>query len=311
MANTLLNIVMIPVTGVGKHDGFRGDEWYEYRLGIFKEFTLRSLKNQSVGPFLWLTFRPEERDNHRTLQLANYMRKQGFQFVFTFDGLMYPDDKYLTKPKNILNILRWGRKNKDLAQRLRNSLDTVKTAIFDAGLTRPSWIAVTRIDSDDLFHKQEIEIVQDKLIGAIKDGKSSNLALVHKKGYIYNRETNELAEWEPKTNPPFHTILFAADDFFDVRSYMKKMSGYESHEDIPRLFETLDMPDYMYVVTTHGKNISTNWSHPFKGKTVEINKLNKFMDEEKETSGTPETTEAETTADSDATEVTESQEQVA
>ena len=64
------HLIAIPFSGVGLHGGFRGDTWFRHRIDIFKNHTLKSLKNQSNKDFtLWLWMRPEEKNNPLTREL--------------------------------------------------------------------------------------------------------------------------------------------------------------------------------------------------------------------------------------------------
>src|SRR3990167_2179614 len=269
------HIVMIPWTGVGLHGGFRGNVWYKHRIEIFKEYTLKSLANQSNKNFLlWCSFRPEEKTNPLTKIISDAIEETRLPYIFTFDGLMYWDDKFSnyslkTKIRNFLMMLwdcwtykewknplsilklSWEDKNKSLLKRLTTSLETVRDTIgsnFD-------WVYLTRIDSDDMFHRNTIDLIQS----CDPDYKR---ALVFDKGYILNVQTRQVAEWSPPTNPPFHTIIFPAKNFFDSFRHKEYYGNFRTHEDVPKVFNavTLDMNSYM--VAFHGKHISTSWTSP-------------------------------------------------
>ena len=90
-----VHLIYIPFTGVGLYGGFRGQEWYKDRIEIFKQYTLKSLLNQTERNFvIWLSFRPQEETNPLTAELLNYLKSLDIQYVATFNGLMYIDDKY-------------------------------------------------------------------------------------------------------------------------------------------------------------------------------------------------------------------------
>ena len=58
-----IHFVYCPFTGVGIK-GYSGDEWFKYRIKLFRDYTLKSLQNQTDKDFvIWLSFRPEERGN--------------------------------------------------------------------------------------------------------------------------------------------------------------------------------------------------------------------------------------------------------
>lgn len=87
-----------------------------------------------------------------------------------------------------------------------------------------------------------------------------NRALVMKNGYILNMQTGQLADWIPSTNPPFHTIIFPYDVFFDGQKHLEYYKEYKSHESISDIFDCVSLPDKKYLYLTHGKNISTYWN---------------------------------------------------
>lgn len=271
-----LHIIYTPWTGVGLHGGFRGNSWLSHRIEIFKNYTLKSLMAQTNKDFIhWMSWRPEERFNPHVKALSKYLDDLGYRYVFTFDGLMYHDDKFSNttlrlRAKNFLQMVMDGfnsghfkspreiwkytfeKKNASLVKRIGYSLEVLQDLLgkdYD-------WVYMTRIDSDDMFNVRAIELIQNQPPAPRK-------ALSFKEGYMYNVVTKQLGEWLPPTNPPFHTIIFPGYIFFDAQSHKDYYRDFASHEDIPRVFacETLDMNQYC--VTAHGKDhISTSWDVP-------------------------------------------------
>lgn len=284
-----LHLIYVPFTGVGIHNGYRGDEWFAKRIEIFKRYTLASLEHsqtKKTGFVLWLSFRPEEEMKSLTYALASYLKDHKFQFVMTFDGIMYYDDKFAPGkiPLNFLRILRgWWRsgkihlgevrelfynKNSTLVSRLARSLDRLKR-----NLPQYDWVYLTRIDSDDMFHKQAlIEIINEEPV--------NGGALLYRNGYVIKDVpadlTYKIAKWEPKTNPPFHTIIFTSESFYSPVVHQAIYNGYKSHEDIPKLMAHKYLSDGMYAVGIHDSHISTLWDHPFRGKLVNPTKIHDF-----------------------------------
>mgnify|MGYP001607878981 CR=1 FL=1 len=266
------HLIAIPITSVGVHGGFRSNSWYKHRLGIFRNHTLKSLANQSDKNFLlWLWFRPEEKDNPITAEWLKAVEDVGLKYVASFNGLLYVDDKFLsyglkTKLRNLGQMLwdgwiykewksprelwkyTWENKNQTLPQRLSLALGELKEAIG----TDFEWVYLTRIDSDDMFHREAAACIQVVQPGWKK-------ALVFDKGYIYNVMTGQVAEWNPPTNPPFHTIIFPARTFFDPQAHREYYGSFTSHEDIRKVFECEVLDVGKYMVSFHGKHISTAW----------------------------------------------------
>lgn len=284
------HIIMVPMTGVGVNRGFKSDEWFKYRIELFKKYTLKSLSKQSVQNFIvWLTFRPEEENHPYIKDLIDTINEYKVPTIITFHGLMYADDKFASGTRilieNMGRVLRqcyrdgtwfksiplmfeliFNNKNKTLLYRLERALSELRIKLLE--LSDCSYIYLTRIDSDDMLHNEAAAEIQRV--------KPFEGALVYKNGYVYNSNTNEMAEWHPKTNPPFHTICFLASKFFNPVEHLEYYKDFKSHEDITKVFETKQLEDGRYCVVIHGNHISTIWDHPFRGKSVDVSKLNEF-----------------------------------
>ena len=103
--NQNLHLIYTPFTGVGLHGGFRGDKWLKHRIEIFKNYTLKSLQNQTNKEFLhWITFRQEESGNLLVEDLIKFLSQSNYRSIITFEGLMYHDDKF--NNYNLKTILR-------------------------------------------------------------------------------------------------------------------------------------------------------------------------------------------------------------
>jgi len=283
MRNKSLHIVYIPVSGVGLGLASRRESWLEYRLNIFKEYTLKSLLNQTNREFLlWMSFRPEDREDPTLRGLSYHLESLGMPHVFTFDGLMYWDDKFSkglkNRAMNVARLLRecwrsknWGNvgsavaemsqdKNATLESRIMISVDQ----IFDALPSKDiDWVYMTRLDSDDMLSSETIKNIQRVIP---KESKAVTIGL----GYIYDAPSDTLAEYNPTTNPPFHTIIFPADVFFTAKKHLAYYKDFKSHEDIPRVFTCTKILHRAYCVVTHNikRQISTQFSHPFTGRLI-------------------------------------------
>lgn len=268
----IANIVAIPFTSVGLHGGMRGQKWLKERIEIFKNYTLKSLLNQEAKGFLtWFWFRPEERNNPLVKELDEYLTNINFAHIFTFHGLMYHDDKFTNfnlktiirnmammgwdclrykQWKSPIEILRhsFSNKNKTLLSRLDKALYELRQRL-PKGI---DWIYLTRIDSDDMFHKDVMKLIQGQL-------PQENRALIFEKGFILNKQTGQVADWTPTTCPPFWTIIFPFYMFFNPVYHLNYYKNYRSHESIPQIFDIVKLPDDNYLYLTHGKNISTYW----------------------------------------------------
>ena len=281
------HLVYVPFTGVGLI-GYRGDEWFHERIQIFLNYTLKSLLAQTNRNFtLWLSFRPEEKENPQVENVAIILKGLGMPYFMTFDGLMYHDDKFggtlFSKIANTGRIIRrcwrlnlWSEfwpsfkdifndKNKTLVERIDRSLEEMPKEWREA-----EWVYMSRIDSDDMFHKNYIQYMQEYAVVA-HISPEKKWAMTPTDGLIYNTTTCEVAEWKPPTNPPFHTIIFPSDVFFDANRYTTHYGDFRSHEDVRRVFTCAELRGPVYCVTTHNpkNHISTIWNHPFRGRVLE------------------------------------------
>ena len=278
----MVHIIYIPFRGVGIMDDFRDDDWFTERVRLFVQYTLQSLKNQSSKNFVvWLSFRPQDSNNFLTHYLGAALKQAGIPYVQTFDGLMYWDDKFtlgawpllMNAARVVRGCLRtggWGKlipmlrglfhnKNTTLVSRLTKSLETVKK------VGECDWVLLTRLDSDDMLHRDAVKEIQQRepKFGA---------AYCYRNGYALNTQTGDLARYEPKTNPPFHTIAFPADVFFDAERHERYYGPFRSHEDIPKNFFAFYLPDGRYCVGVHseGDHISNTWKHPYRKEIIPV-----------------------------------------
>jgi hypothetical protein len=87
--------------------------------------------------------------------------------------------------------------------------------------------------------------------------------------------TGRVAEWNPKTNPPFYTIKFKREVFIDPLRHVS-FAGFKSHEYLGDNLRLLPLYERGFLVGTHGENISTVFNHPFKGNDVPRTVLENF-----------------------------------
>jgi hypothetical protein len=279
------HIIYIPFSGVGLFDDPDDDAWLLYRIGVFKNFTLKSILNQSIKPdLLWLSF-DGRRNNGWIKALVNSIP---IPTIVTYSGLIYKDDKYIIRLRGSENYQSTGAqavrmigravkrrslkifiryiwrllfKNLTLESRL-SALQSVKNALGTF-----QWVYLTRIDSDDLIHRDWI-----KECNMYKP--QQRRCLTRDKGYVYNGET--LAEWNPITHPQFFTLCIPRRAF-EPKAWIDYWNGYISHEDADRVFTPTRLRDYRYLMIMHGNQISSTWNHPFRDKEIkDLTKLIEF-----------------------------------
>lgn len=241
MKDKIVHFIYIPFTGLGAPD-FRGQEWFEERQKIFRDFTLKSFANQTCKNFIiWISFRPEERDNLVVKQIAEDIKKTGLRYIFTFDGVAMYDD-------------RGTNHNIDLMERLGKMLKVLEPEIKDA-----EWIFKTDCGSDDMLAKEAIEEIQ-------REEPRDRGATYYLNGYIFNAQTGQVAEWLRNTSCSKYTVMFPRDTFLDAQKHWHYIRDLESHEFLPLRYDATRLPDNRYACVVHGHNISTNWENNFKGE---------------------------------------------
>ena len=81
------HFALIPFTGLGLHNGYRGDRWLRNRIEIFKNYTLQSILNQTdkENLVLWFAWRPEEKENQIVKNFNEYLWKfLRIDYIFKF-----------------------------------------------------------------------------------------------------------------------------------------------------------------------------------------------------------------------------------
>ena len=243
--NPLLNlnvkhVFQIPFTGKTPKGDSMTQEWFDKRASIFEKYTLPSLKKQGTGFYVWVTFRPEDATNPTTEKVLGLLK--GMKVIATFNGTMFTEDRAV-----------WH--NTDLGERLEKSLPSVE--LF---LGRTDFIYETNLDSDDTIHKDFSKYI-------LSEPPRFKGAFFCKNGYAYNT-SDRLAEWNNPVSNQNYTIMFPALIYFDAEARLKYLDGFKSHEEIPEKFDAQEMPDNSYCTVIHGDNISTIWTHPFRGQEI-------------------------------------------
>lgn len=264
-----VHFYQVPFTGLGLHNGFRGNHWLENRIEIFKKFVLPSLLNQGSRDFyIWFCWRPEEKENTIVKEFQEYLSKvRDFSSVHTFGGIPFWDDKYGDKEAS-----------ERLLNTLKISLPELKNHIGEI-----PYVLVTIQPSDDMYLGSAAKDIKKKFIELLeKDPHNTKQAVGYRQGYIMNLWTKELAEYDTfegwkmdktsayraDTIPPFFTILFSAEEFLDPWKHYEHLGPYKSHEFIGDHFTYSQLEGRGFIVGCHGENISTTFNHRYKGRTL-------------------------------------------
>lgn len=245
-----LILISISFTGLGLENGYRGDAWFKRRIELYNKYTFQSLKKQTNQDFIiWLQFRPEEKENPLIKNIDT-----SHKTIMTFNGICIWDDKKENEEKGLL-------------KRLDKSLFELRDVVGDND------VKLVRLDSDDMYSKEVIESIKNEPF-------EHKRALTHRNGWIYSYTTDQLAEWNPATNPPFYCLMIDNKTFLDPEKHFETIKGIKSHEYVIKEFNEKRMPDRRYCVVVHNANISTIFRHPFRGAEIwdEETKLNILKD---------------------------------
>lgn len=257
---TLKHFMYVPFTGLGLHGGYRGDKWLLNRIRVFKQFVIPSLLSQTNKDFtLWISWRKEEAYNPIVMDLVKWLSHiRGLDVVHTYCGVMFWDDKY---------------SDSDASQRLIEAFRETLPKLGSYCLN-DSHIIMTIQPSDDMYHPQVVAETQKFFLNEYKNAGTPQGKIYpyqvfgYEKGYIMNYATKEIAEYNPDTTPPFYTILFPRDVFLDPEAHYKWIGPYKSHEYVGDHLAEIRIPERAFIVGTHGENISTVWTHPYKGRVL-------------------------------------------
>lgn len=234
----------VPFTGLGLYNGYRGKRWLKNRIKIFKHFVVPSLENQTDKDFvIWVSWRYEDLLNNEVIDLEKYLKSKFNKVVFTYSGVCFWDDKYSDVEARDRLLKAINGANGKLANIIGDCDNVIMTI-------QPS---------DDVY---SINLVE-KVKSIFKETDYNAVSFTC--GYVMDYLTLRLAEWNPKTNPPFFSILFKKDIFLNPLSHIEYTGPYKSHEYVGEKLKLLSIPDRQFIVGTHGENISTIFNHPFKG----------------------------------------------
>ena len=252
MIQPITHFLYVPFTGLGLHDGYRGDKWLKNRLQIFKRFTLPSVLNQTSQNFvLWISWRKEEEENPIVIDFINSLNSiRGLTLVNTFSGVCFWDDKYDEKIAS-----------KRLLEALRGALPVLEPHIIG------EHVLMTIQPSDDMYLGQMVETMQNRFQEILSSG-SDVRCVGYRDGYIANYANKEIAVYTTKTSPPFYTMMFDKETFLSPEKHYKFTGPYISHEYVKDHVKMEYLKGAGFVVGTHGANISTVWHHTYRGKIL-------------------------------------------
>jgi len=247
----------MPLTGLGLYGGHRGSRWLRNRIKVLKQFVVPSLQAQTNKNFtLWISVRQEDRHDKQVKALKEYFDSiREFETVFTYSGLCFWDDKLSDK------VAR-----DRLVTNLHGTIGELMNHIGGV-----SHVLMTIQPSDDCYKNGVVQGLQ----GVFREMPELQ-AVGFLKGYMMNYLTGELAEYNPVTIPPFFTIKFPKEVFIDPLKHLEYTGPYKSHEYIADKLKFGTIQERSFIVGCHGENVSTVFSHPYKGESVSREVLKDF-----------------------------------
>ena len=237
----ITHFLQVPMTGLGLRGGYRGDTWLKRRLRVFHEYVLMAITNNpDIKKTIWFCWRPEEKENPIVQEFQQQMSKiYGVDVMHTFTGILFYDDKY---------------EEIEAQSRLKRACEAVPSIEGE--------VRITLQPSDDCYiDLKEIQEAQGDIVGYLK-------------GYIMNYATKEIAEYNPNTSPPFYTLVFNG---LNASKYYERVRSLKSHEDAGLHRDFTALPGRGFIVGVHGENISTTFTHRFKGRTLEKEEAEQLM----------------------------------
>jgi len=185
--------------------------WWEYRLSFFEHFTLQSLKNQTNKNFYFL---------------MNLRR-------------CFPD-RLVSELKRILDEskLKYAIVYLDSESSFKEQIEKY--------FCLSDYIYSTRIDSDDLFHKDVVQEIQSYDFAWQR-------ALVFQKGYCYDCINQKLQHYKV-LSPPNSTIMYPKEVFLDQEKRREYMNFPQGHDQIFSKMKSVVLSENKYVIMIHKHN---------------------------------------------------------
>lgn len=168
---TRFNLPIFQAKVAGKESTSCSKEYLQYRFELFEKYCMPSIMNQTCQNFKWLVLfdinTPEE-FKQRINELHNKYPNLTPCFLDTNKYCEVPEeynklcDNYTETIKKHYPTKNYDLKNDDMGLRKITPL-FIKDCIKQCSNSIPDYYITTRIDNDDAFHKDMIQIIQDKV----------------------------------------------------------------------------------------------------------------------------------------------------
>lgn len=185
--------------------------WFQYRLSILENYTLRSLKGQTNQNFYYVV----------------YLRK-------CFPEELVPTLKKILTESGLKHALIYYDKEDDIKKQITEHFPTAK------------YIYATRIDSDDMFHKDAVAEIQSYKF-------EWRRALVYQHGYCYDCINKKMRNHVVPC-PPFHTVMYPYETYLNLDEATKYRGTHSGHDTIVSGMNSIILSKGKYIVLFHDMN---------------------------------------------------------
>jgi hypothetical protein len=200
--------------------------WLNKRYVFFRDNTLKRLREQTNKDWvLWVNC--QDGMQEQIDELIKLLESSPINVVYTFgDGPV---------PVEVVGVYPF------LQEELKQS----------------DYVYVTRIDSDDLYSSDAIQIARD--VKPTVEGRVE--ASMFCRGYLYDVNTGRLGVYKSPSTP-FHTIMIPTPAFLNPDRYRDEVwSKVGDHSAVNRQLPMQTLPDWKFTVLIHGNNFISNFDY--------------------------------------------------
>lgn len=157
-------------------------------------------------------------------------------------------------------------------RRLRDALPDAWFSFGDHALpvthplnTTTDWVYVTRLDSDDLYAPDALEIVRN-----CKPQSKSTEASIFKRGYLHEIVSGKTGVYHNPSSP-FHTLMIPRDVWSSPEAYGDLWKRVGDHSRVAGSLPSQALPDFKFTVLIHGNNFISTYNYGRERGYVEKN----------------------------------------
>lgn len=230
------NFIHIIHSDFSRKVGGKNIDWFKYRLKILENFTLKSLVNQTIKNFYYVIYLRRCFPEALVLELQKILNNSGLR-----NAIIYYD------------------KENDIKNKISSYFPKSK------------YIYATRIDSDDLFHKDVVREIQSYQF-------KRRQALIYQRGYCYDC-INKKMRHHLMSCPPFHTIMYPYELYLDLNTAAEYRGSSGGHDTIISSMNYTVLEPYKYIVLFHGLNNRSRYveKNEYDFRTIPREEHNKIL----------------------------------